>query len=86
MVRTLAYSIPDDEVNYLEDNENVLVEEKFFNNGKCRLYDLGGEEDGSDKVNMCANARLSPNINLPFSQSHVEKKKLWLSLQTLSNI
>lgn len=53
VVRTLAYSIPDDEVNYLEDNENVLVEEKFFNNGKCRLYDLGGEEDGSDSEYVC---------------------------------
>ena len=26
---------------------------KFFNNGKCRLYDLGGEEDGSDSEYVC---------------------------------
>lgn len=49
IVRTLAYSIQDGEINYLEDDENVLSKERFFENGKCRLYDLGGSEDESDE-------------------------------------
>lgn len=49
----LAYSMPDDEADYLEDDENVLIEEKFFENGKCRLYDLGGEEDSDEYVCQC---------------------------------
>lgn len=86
VVRTLAYSIPEDKVNYLEDNENVLVEEKFFNNGKCRLYDLGGEEDGSDSEYVCQ-CQIITEHQFTLLQSRVkEKEKLWLSLQTLSNI
>jgi len=53
VVRMLAYSMPDDEADYLEDDENVLIEEKFFENGKCRLYDLGGEEDSDEYVCQC---------------------------------
>ena len=49
VVRTVAYSIQDDEISYLENNKNVLTKERFFENGKCRLYDLGGGEDGSDE-------------------------------------
>ena len=45
--------MPDDEADYLEDDENVLIEEKFFENGKCRLYDLGGEEDSDEYVCQC---------------------------------
>ena len=49
----LAYSMPDDEADYLEDDENVLIEEKFFENGKCRLYDLGGEEEEDNDEYVC---------------------------------
>lgn len=53
VVRMLAYSMPDDEADYLEDDENVLIEEKFFENGKCRLYDLGGEEEEDNDEYVC---------------------------------
>ena len=53
VVRMLAYSMPDDEADYLEDDENVLIEEKFFENGKCRLYDLGAEEEEDNDEYVC---------------------------------
>lgn len=49
VVRTSACSIEEAEINYLEDNKNVLTKERFFENGKCRLYDIGGSEDCSDE-------------------------------------
>lgn len=49
VVRISAFSVPEDEVNYMEDDENVLVKEISFMNGQCRLYDLGGDEEGGDE-------------------------------------
>lgn len=49
IVRVAAYSITEDEINYLEDEEHVLVEERDFENGTCRLYDLGKDESDSDE-------------------------------------
>lgn len=55
IVRLFAYSIPDDEMNYMEDDKPVLVKEKFFKNGSCKLYDLGGEgdEESDEYVLQC---------------------------------
>lgn len=47
VVRVSAYAMPQDEVHYLDEGENKLIEERFFENGQCRLYDLGGR-DGED--------------------------------------
>lgn len=49
VVRTAAFSIREDEINYLEDEEHVLVEERDFENGTCRLYDLGKDESENDE-------------------------------------
>ena len=47
IVRVAAYSIPEDEINYMEHEEYTLVEERTFEHGTCRLYDLGEGESGS---------------------------------------
>lgn len=45
VVRVSAYTVPDDNVEYMEEKEDKLIKEKFFDNGKCRLYELGRRDD-----------------------------------------
>ena len=47
-VTVLAYSYEDGELGYLEEEGGILVEERIFEDGECRLYDLGRskQEDG----------------------------------------
>lgn len=40
VIRISGYGIGDNEVKYLDEEDGLLVKEKFFENGKCRLYDL----------------------------------------------
>lgn len=49
VVRISAYSIPEEDIHYLEEHTGEMITEKFFNNGKCRLYDMGGDESGNDE-------------------------------------
>ncbi|RGX77934.1 suppressor of fused domain protein [Bacteroides stercorirosoris] len=53
IVRLLACSVPDDEVSYMEEDAPVLVKEKNFKNGKCRLYNLGRGKDSDEYVFQC---------------------------------
>lgn len=54
VVRTDAYSIPEDEIHYLEEHTGEMITEKFFRNGKCRLYDMGGDEpEDGEYVYQC---------------------------------
>lgn len=55
VVRLSAYSMPDDDVNYLDADQQMPVQEKFFENGKCRLYELGEREcdDDTEYVYQC---------------------------------
>lgn len=39
-----AYSIPEDDIHYLEEHVGERITEKIFENGKCRLYDMGEDE------------------------------------------
>lgn len=47
VVRVSAYAMSEDNIEYLDGGEGKLMQEKFFDNGKCRLYDLG-ETKGDD--------------------------------------
>lgn len=40
VIRISGYGMGDNEVKYLDEEDGLLVKEKFFENGKCRLYDL----------------------------------------------
>ncbi len=53
IVRLLVCSVPDDEVSYMEEDAPVLVKEKNFKNGKCRLYNLGRGKDSDEYVFQC---------------------------------
>lgn len=53
IVRLMAYSMPDEEADYLEDDAPVLLEELFFKNGRCRLYDLGADGDEKSDEYVC---------------------------------
>lgn len=53
IVRLLACSVPDDEVSYMEEDAPVLLKEKNFKNGKCRLYNLGRGKDSDEYVFQC---------------------------------
>lgn len=52
IVRVAAYSITEDEIKYMEDEESVRVEEHAFENGMCRLYYLG-EGESDEHVYQC---------------------------------
>lgn len=52
IVRIAAYSITEDEIKYMEDEESVRVEEHAFENGMCRLYYLG-EGESDEHVYQC---------------------------------
>lgn len=49
VVRMVAYNIPEDEIDYLGDYPYELLTERFFLNGKCRLFDVGPDDDGGDE-------------------------------------
>lgn len=48
VVHVSAYNMPDGEIDYLDEGETP-VKEKFFENGKCRLYELGESDEGTIK-------------------------------------
>lgn len=54
VVHISAYSIPEDDIHYLEENVGERITEKFFKNGKCRLYDMGeNEQEDAEYVYQC---------------------------------
>lgn len=54
VVHISAYSIPEDDIHYLEENVGERITEKFFENGKCRLYDMGeNEQEDAEYVYQC---------------------------------
>lgn len=54
VVHISAYSIPEDDIHYLEENVGERITEKFFENGKCRLYDMEeNEQEDAEYVYQC---------------------------------
>lgn len=54
VVHISAYSIPEEDIHYLEENVGERITEKFFENGKCRLYDMEeNEQEDAEYVYQC---------------------------------
>lgn len=54
VVHISAYSIPEEDIHYLEENVGERITEKFFKNGKCRLYDMEeNEQEDAEYVYQC---------------------------------
>lgn len=57
ILRCTAYSTGDDDPHYIDMDEAVLIEERAFDFGTCRFYDLGEQEpdaEGEDPYYCCA--------------------------------